>query len=254
MRFIFLFSLLFSSVASAESPFRDPVEFLRKNLIDFRVGPGYTAFENTRAYSSQKSQQAGARHGPVPIYDFRIGPVNISNIYSQAGFTKGKGLRIGLLFNYTGDSYESDGLADRRKSLFAGGFLGFNFLTLYAYADVFKSSHAGAIYAAQLSPTLFKISGNAFYLILELEHMNRLYVDYYFGIRKFEATTRLPAYDGRATNNFSGTLLYVYTISKRAEFLLWGGEKRYGVGVTNSPTVTLKHQYQAGIGWLFRIM
>lgn len=229
------------------------MDFLRKHIMDFSAGPGYIGNENIRVHSEKSSQKYSAKHGFFPLYDFRIGPVNISNIFSQSNFTKGKGLRIGLLFNYTGDPYESLGLAGRRNSLFGGGFIGYNRLTFYEYTDLLKRK-AGSIYALRFAPVLFKISGNEFFLVLELEHMNRMYVDYYFGIRRYEATPILTAYEGKRTNNISGTLHYIYHISKNAEFLLWGGQKRYGTGVTNSPTVGMKNAYQAGIGWMFKII
>lgn len=252
MRF-FLLLLLIPLTASAESVFRDPVEFLRKHLMDFWAGPGYIGNENIRAHSTKKSQLITAKHGPAPLYDFRIGPVNISNVYTQSNFTRGRGPRIGLLFNYTGDAYSAEGIAPRRESLFGGGFIGWNFFTYYAITDLL-GRRAGAIHTLRFAPSLFKVAGNEFFAIFEAEHMNRLYVDYYFGIRPFEATPVLTTYDGKRTMNYSGTLLYVYHISKGAQFLLWGGQKRYGRGIADSPTVGIDNAYQAGIGWIFRII
>lgn len=242
-------------MALAESPFRDPVEFLRKHLIDFKAGPGYVGRENIRVHSTKSSQKFSAKHGFFPLYDFRIGPVTLSNIFSQSNFTLGRSLRLGLLFTYTGDAYETQGLAKRKNSMFAGGFAGYSYLTLYAVSDIMRKK-AGTLYYARYAPSLFKISGNELFAIVELEHMNRMYVDYYFGIRDWEGTAKIPAYAGKRSNNISGTILYVYSIGKKknAEFLLWGGQKRYGKGVTNSPTVGLDKEYYAGIGWLFRII
>ncbi|MGZ3696100.1 MAG: MipA/OmpV family protein [Bdellovibrionota bacterium] len=249
----FLSLLLLPALAAAESPFRDPVDFLRKNVMDFKAGPGYIGNENIRIHSSQGSQRYSAKHGFFPLYELRIGPVNISNIFALSGFMKGKKLRLGLLFNYTGDPYESEGIAARKNSLFGGGFLGYDHLTFYSYSDLLHK-RAGVIYALHYAPVLFKISGNELFAVFEIEHMNRMYVDYYFGIRPYEITQFLTPYAGRRTTNYAGTLLYVYHISKSAEFMLWGGQKRYGAGVTNSPTVGLKNAYQAGIGWLFKII
>jgi len=248
--FILLLCPRFASAEKSESVFRDPIDFVRKKLLEARVGPGYLAYENIRALGAQPT---GTHKGPAALYDLRIGPVNITNIFDQAGFTRGKGPRIGLLFNYTGDEYETKGLAKREKSLFAGGFVGWGYLTFYGYSDVLGKK-AGVIYAAHFAPLLFRICKTEFFLVTELEHMNRLYVDYYFGIRAWEATTQLPTYDGRATNNVSATLLYVWSITKSLEFLLWGGEKQYGVGVTNSPTVGLKHEYRTGTGLMLKIL
>jgi hypothetical protein len=253
VRFLFLLILLIPTIAYSESPFRDPVDFLRKNVMDFWVGPGYIGNENIRIHSAKSGQKFSATHGPFPLYDLRIGPVNISDIFSQAGFTKGKGLRLGLVFNYTGDPYESDGIAARKNTLYGGGFIGYNHLTFYSYSDLFHQ-RGGVIYALHYAPSIFKIAGNEMFAVFEIEHMNRMYVDKYFGIRPWEATPFLTPYNGRRTTNFAGTLHYIYHISKSAEFLLWGGQKRYGAGVTSSPTVGLKNAYQAGIGWLFRII
>jgi len=249
--FLILLVLLGSSpLAAAEEVFRNPVAFMKKKkLVDVRLGPGYNAYENFRRHGREVT---GTQSGPTALYDLRLGPVNITNIFDQAGFTKGKGPRVGLLFTYTGDTYDATGIAKRDKSLFGGGFLGYGYLTFYGYSDLLGRK-AGVIYAARFAPLLFNIGTSEFFLVMELEHMNRLYVDYYFGIRRYEANSLLSAYDGRASNNVSATLLYVWNISKAVQFTLWGGEKRYGVGVASSPTVGLKHAYRTGVGFLFRL-
>lgn len=249
----FFFFFLIPCLAFAESPFRDPVEFLRKNVMDFSAGPGYTVGENIRVHNKKSGKRTGTTQSFFPLYDFRIGPVNITNSYSQPNFTRGRGLRLGLLFNYTGDEYEADSVSESNKTLFGGGFAGYGMFTFYAYGDMLKKK-AGVLYAFRVAPMLFKFGRHEFFAIFELQHMNRLYVHKYFGVRNYEGTPKIPAYEGVATENYSGTLLYNYLISKNTTFLFWGGEKRYGPGVTDSPTVGLKHEYSAGIGFLFRII
>lgn len=255
VRFLALFLLFLPILASAEESkedtvVRNPIEFVRKKLLDVRVGPGYEAFENIRVHGQDVT---GKHSGAAPLYDARIGPVNFSNIFDQANFTKGKGPRIGLLFTYTGDAYVASGFAKREKTLFGGGFIGYNYLTFYGYSDLLGKK-AGVIYVAHYAPLLFSTGKTSnFYFVAEGEYMNRLYVDYYFGVRAWEATPMLPAYDGHATINVSATLLYVWKIARLLEFTAWAGEKNYGVGVTNSPSVALKHAYNMGVGFLFRI-
>lgn len=252
MRLFLLLILLpcFAFAQEEDSTFRSPVDFLRKSLLDLRLGPGYRAYENFRRHGRDVT---GSHDGLNLLYDARIGPVSITNIFTQAGFTRGKGFRTGLLITYAGDAYEADGIAKREKSFFGGAFLGYKYLTLYARADI-QGRKNGVLYNARFAPLLFNLGKSEFFLVLELEHMNRLYVDYYFGIRRWEATALLPAYEGRATYNYSGTLLYVWSITKNLEFLLWGGEKRFGPGVADSPTVGLRHQYYAGTGLMLTIM
>jgi len=255
VRFLVLCLLLIPLSAPAEdrpedTVVRNPIEFVRKKLLDVRVGPGYDAYENIRAHGQDVT---GSHSGAVPLYDARVGPVNFSNIFDQANFTKGNGPRVGLLFTYTGDAYKASGLSNRDKTLFGGGFLGFHYLTLFGYSDLLGKK-AGVIYVAHYAPLLFRLGkASNFYFVAEGEYMNRLYVDYYFGIRAWEATPTLTAYDGRATLNVSATLLYVWKMARLLEFTIWAGEKNYGVGVTDSPTVALKHAYNMGAGLLFRI-
>lgn len=232
--------------------FRNPVEFLEKSLIDIRFGPGYIANENFRRYNSLDKQATGSHHGVSPIYDLRFGPVNISNVFTQAGFTRGKGPRIGLLFTYTGDEYASDQVAKRVKTVFGGGFVGYGPVTFYGYTDLLNKK-AGSIFTARFAPSLVKTKRQEISLVFEAEHMNHPYTDYYFGIRPYEANSRLRAYSAKRTTNFSATLLYIFSLGKRFEFSLWGGEKRYGQGVTSSPTVGLRHEYRAGAGILFHL-
>jgi hypothetical protein len=254
VRLLVLFLVLFPAQAFAaeaqdDSVVRNPIDFVRKKLLDARVGPGYDAYENIRAHGQDIT---GSHSGLVPLYDARIGPVNFSNIFDQANFTKGRGPRIGLLFTYAGDAYKAANLAQREKTLFGGGFLGFNYFTLFGYSDLLGKK-AGVIYVAHYAPLIFSIGKtNDFYFVAEGEYMNRLYVDYYFGVRRWEANSVLTAYDGRATINVSATLLYVWKLAKRLELTIWAGEKNYGVGVTDSPTVALKHAYNAGAGMLYR--
>jgi outer membrane protein len=84
--------------------------------------------------------------------------------------------------------------------------------------------------------------------------MNRGYVDYYFGIRSFEASTVMSQYDGVRSTNGSATLLNNYALGKHFEFLLWGGQKRYGAGVKHSPTVGLSNTYYAGAGVMWHFL
>jgi hypothetical protein len=251
--FLLLLLPLLAHAESDDSVFRSPLEFFKKHLIDARGGGGYMGTENIRVHNADPSDDKSSKYGPAGLYDVRIGPVNISNIYSQAGFTQGKAFRLGLLFSYTGDSYAPLGLDKREKSFFGGGFFGYKAITLYMLSDLLGRK-AGTLYTLHIAPTIFTIGGSALYLVLELEHMNRLYVDYYFGIRRFEASTELPYYEGVRTTNFSANLLYNALLSKRLEFLIWGGQKRYGSGVRHSPTIGLDNAYSAGAGFLFRVL
>ncbi len=252
MRLILLLLFLSGNAFADEgSGFRDPVDFLRKTLVDLRLGPGYLAYENIRRKGREVT---GSQRGADLLYDLRIGPVHITNIFNRAGFTRGRKFRWGLLVNYTGDEYEAEGLSKRKKRIFGGGFAGYNWLTLYFRSEL-NGKSAGLLYNARFAPRLLSIGKRSeFFLILEAEHMNRLYVDYYFGVREGEATAILPRYAGKRSTNYSATLLYAWQITKRLEFTFWGGEKRFGPGVTRSPTVGLKHQYRAGAGLLFEFL
>ncbi|MGZ3671989.1 MAG: MipA/OmpV family protein [Bdellovibrionota bacterium] len=253
MLFFLLLLPLFAHADSDDSVFRSPLEFFSQHLIDARGGAGYLGEENIRVHNANPSDNKSSKYGPEPLYDLRIGPVNITNIYSQAGFTQGKSFRMGTLFSYAGDSYAPVNLDKRSKSFFGGGFLGYKIVTAYVLTDLLGRK-AGTEYTLHIAPHLFTMGGTELFLILELEHMNRQYVDYYFGIRRFEASAIFPYYEGVRTTNFSANLLYDVMLSKRFEFLIWGGQKRYGSGVRHSPTIGIDNAYSAGVGFLFRLL
>lgn len=223
------------------------------DLFDFALGPGYVAGDNIRRFNTLSGQQKAYVNGVTPLYGIRVGPVSLTNTYEVSDFTKGSGARAGILLTVKGDKYQGPGTALRRESVFAGGFLGYKAVTAFAYTDVFSKSN-GTIYTLAFTPLIFVEGKSTLYFVANLEHMNHSYVAYYFGVRPDEASPLLPQYDGKHSNNYSARVLYAYKFSQFAAFLAWAGEKYYGKGVTLSPTVAKKFEFNSGFGFLFGLL
>jgi hypothetical protein len=237
--------LLFSPTASAIVS----ANFLDGDLFEFGVGPGFQAGTNFRIRNDLRNQQSDQYSGIVPLYNLRVGPISITNTYEVQDFTKGKSLRAGVLLTVRGHPYRATTIEERKESLFAGGYIGYKALTLYTHADVMSRS-SGMITTFAFTPKLYESKSSALYLIFSAEHMNHAYVSYYFGVRPNEVALHFPQYDGEEANNFSARFAYKNQFSKYAAWLLWAGEKFYGKGVTDSPTVGKRFEFSCGAGVL----
>ncbi len=245
---MFLFLFLLPVCAQAIGP-----NLFEGDLFDFAIGPGYVAGDNIRRHNSLSGQQKAYVNGIEALYGIRLGPFNISNAYEILEFTRVKGARAGAVLTVKGDRYQGPGTAERKQSIFAGGYLGYKALTLFTQADV-NSKSSGVIYTIAYTPLIFSEGKHLFYLIANLENMNHNYVAYYFGIRPEEASALLPQYDGKHSNNVSARVLYTYKFTRYAGFVAWAGEKYWGKGVTRSPTVGKKFEFNSGFGFLFGLL
>jgi hypothetical protein len=227
--------------------------FLEGDLFEFALGPGFQAGTNIRNHSTLKSQESDHYSGAIPLYNVRLGPISITNTYEVQEFTKGKGFRIGALLTVRGEPYEAQGVDRKRESLFGGGFFGYKALTIFSYSDLL-SRNGGSVFTLALTPALYETKTSSLFLIFDAEHMNFNYVTYYFGISPQESSTLLPTYSGKATTNFSGRIAYRNQFAKYASFLLWAGEKHYGKGITESPTVGKRWEFSCGFGFLLGLL
>ncbi len=227
--------------------------FLEGDLFEFALGPGFEAGTNIRIRSTLKHQERDHYSGVIPLYSIRFGPISVTNTYEVQDFTTGKDWRAGLLLTVRGHPYQSETVQKRRDSLFGGAYLGFKTLTLFNHTDLLKRS-SGSIYTLAFTPALYHSKNSSLYLIFNGEWMDQNYVDYYFGVTSGESSTVMPAYMGKTTLNFSARLAYKNQFSKYAAFLLWVGEKYYGRGVTDSPTVGKNWEFTTGFGFLVGLL
>lgn len=241
--------LLFSAPSQAALS----ANFLEGDLFEFGIGPGFQAGTNFRIRNNLRKQQRDHYSGIVPLYSLRVGPVSITNTYEVQDFTTGKPLRAGILLTVRGHPYRAETVEERKESLFAGAYLGYRAFTLYTHADVLSRS-SGMITTFAFTPALYESKTAAFYLIFNAEHMNHAYVSYYFGVRPNEVALHFPQYDGEETNNFSARFAYKKQLSKYATWLLWAGEKFYGKGITDSPTVGKRFEFSCGAGILVGLL
>lgn len=81
---------------------------------------------------------------------------------------------------------------------------------------------------------------------------DRDYVDYYYGVRRSEATFSRPAYSGSSTRNIELGLQASYELTPSQTLLLDVSTTRFGGGITASPLVDRSRQDSASIGYLVR--
>ena len=78
------------------------------------------------------------------------------------------------------------------------------------------------------------------------------YVDYYYGVRPYEARSGRAAYSGRATFNESIGTKLDYRLTAHQVLILDVDLKHLGAGITDSPLVNKKLIPEVRIGYLYR--
>jgi outer membrane scaffolding protein for murein synthesis (MipA/OmpV family) len=221
------------------------------DIADLEVGGGYVAGNKFR--EEFKGTENDTYNGIAPLYSARVLFFYIGNVPWITNLDA-KGFQIGTVSNYTGDSYETDGV-DRDRHFFAGGFIGYNWITFYGLGDITGTSH-GAFYTLRMSPLIYKGSGSTMNLILKAELTNRAYNQYYYGINETDVMNSQhfsATYSPKETTNYETMLIYGMKLSNKWRFSGWLGAKQFGKEISNSPTVKTATRFYAGIGWLYKL-
>ena len=87
---------------------------------------------------------------------------------------------------------------------------------------------------------------------LGVRHVDRKYVDYYFGVKPTEARTDRPAYLGRSTLQTEGGLRFTYASSRNESWFLDVSGRLLGSAVEDSPLVERSYQASLFAGWMYR--
>lgn len=85
---------------------------------------------------------------------------------------------------------------------------------------------------------------------LVLHHLDRKYVDYYYGVRTGEALATRPVYSGPSVLNVETALRIGHAISPRQRLSLDLGTTRLGSGIGRSPLVEGSRQDSARVAFL----
>lgn len=183
----------------------------------------------------------------IPTFDFKL--------YSS------ESLSFRLRARYAGgDGYEADdspflaGMEDRKASLWAGA------------AVIWKTDYANFT-GEVLADTLGKSKGIRVRLQVDrrfaagkfgltprlaAEWTDDKYVDYYYGVRRSEATATRAFYEGKSTTNILAGLRLDYAPAKRHMLYLDFAASRFGSTVKDSPLVDKPNQTSIGLGYVYR--
>lgn len=159
-----------------------------------------------------------------------------------------------------GDGYEADdspflaGMQDRKASLWAGAAViwktDFANFTGEVLADTMGKSK-GTRARLQVDRR-FAAGKFGFTPRLSAEWVDHKYVDYYYGVRRSEATATRGMYEGKSTANILAGLRVDYTPARHHMLYLDLAASRFGSSVKDSPLVDKANQTSIGLGYVYR--
>ena len=148
-------------------------------------------------------------------------------------------------------------MADRDESIDLGLSLAWNKprhgAVLWARHDIAKRSDGGQ---AGLDLFLSRALGRGRFRLqpgLGVEWQSHETVDYYYGVRpEEELLPSRPAYKGRSSFNFAGSVLGLLSVTKRVNLVVLLRIKLLGDEITNSPIVDSDLSYFALMGFTYQ--
>lgn len=167
---------------------------------------------------------------------------------------------IRLRARYAGDGYEAGdapvlaGMEERKGSLWGGGALiwktGVANLSAELLADTMGNSK-GMRARAQVDR---RFPAGRFGLTprLAVEWVDDKYVDYYYGVRRSEATASRAFYEGKSTTVVHAGLRADYTLFNRHTIFTDLNVSRFGGAVKDSPLVDKPNQTSVAFGYIYR--
>ncbi|MBP1204222.1 outer membrane protein [Duganella sp. 1411] len=167
---------------------------------------------------------------------------------------------IRLRARYAGDGYEAGdapvlaGMEKRKGSLWGGGALiwktGVANLSAELLADTMgnsKGTRARAQVDRRFAAGKFGLTPR-----LAVEWVDDKYVDYYYGVRRSEATASRAFYEGKATTVVHAGLRADYTLFNRHTIFTDLNVSRFGSAVKDSPLVDKPNQTLVAVGYIYR--
>ena len=217
-------------------------------------GLGFTAGQERQPYRDfeQKAQAL-----PLLLFENRwlrvAGPTLDLKLSSSPEHSAGLRLRLADEGHEPQDSPFLAGMAERKASLWlgasgawrSGGFS----VTGELLADA--SNKSQGVRASLGLERPFQ-TGGRFEITprLVVHHLDRKYVDYYYGVRTGEALATRPVYSGQSALNVETALRIGYAISPRQRLSLDLGTTRLGSGISRSPLVEGSRQDSARVAFL----
>lgn len=145
-------------------------------------------------------------------------------------------LALGIL---EGEPYKSDFLEERKKGIFLGTLLKYDFLQIFFYKDFFKDK--GYNLKTTIAPEFYLSMDWKFSPQIFVQYWNTSYVNYYFGVKPTEVDSGMNVFNGHQTVNY-GFMLEATHFVNNWIFVIDLGIKSYGKEVYTSPTVVKKNE------------
>ncbi len=250
MRILIIFVLIFTFKPTAFS--QSGTNILNADFADLELGGGYTA--GTRFREDFDDDSGDNYNGLTYLIHARFMIFHFSNVLTISNINNDKGFKLGFLTYYTGHDYESEGLDDRNKHFFGGGFTGYGPFIIYGYADV-GSKSSGSVYGFRFTPLIYKSGKATINLLIEGNYYNHRYVDYFFGVTSDEVALSdniSSPYEGKGTGSGELGAVYNRALGTNSRFTIFAKGEWYDKGISDSPTVKKNLRVGAGAGWLYK--
>lgn len=199
-----------------------------------------------------------ARVLPLLIYENDWVSVALPSVSLKLGSTGPVKYRLFGRFGFDGykakDSDFLRGMDRRKESLWVGGAAiwdtGMGELSLKLQGDTL--GHSKGVMASLDYEKRFDVGAMAITPRLGLRHVDRKFVDYYFGVKPTEALAGRPAYLGRSTTQTEGGLRFSYAANRNEMWFLDVSGRLLGKAVEDSPLVERSYQASLFAGWMYR--
>lgn len=185
----------------------------------------------------------------VPMIGYRGERLTVLGPNVSYSFVKGK-ISAGLRVRAVGDRYESAGIARRDTAINGGAFLRLLFLTINYGRDL-TSRYNGDLLSARLA-WRFKLPASfLFNPAIVREFVSKKFVNYYYGVESYEATT-YSAYQGQSAQNtiVNGNLIYMIDQSNSLAFNY--SHKFFDREIYTSPTVDKRNYGTTSFFWNYK--
>lgn len=188
---------------------------------------------------------------PIPAFFFRYGPLFLNKNGLGSLVYNHNDLSILAMALLEGEPYRAVDLRDRKRGVFLGSIVKWDFLEFTYYNDFFTDK--GHTFKLNLAPVWtyklnWKISPQAF-----IQYWSDQYMDYYFAVTPSEAlVSQYPLYNPRPDLNYGINIEFTHFV-RRWTLGLNLGAKFYGKEVTNSPTVNKNVEFRSTFGILYKI-
>lgn len=196
----------------------------------------------------------------LPLILFENRWVRVAGPSADLSLVRGTGWAAGLRLRYAGEGYEADdspalqGMAERKAGVWLGGSARWDLPWLTISGEVLgDAANDSQGLRASLGAERRINAGGGIDVTPRLvaHHLDRKYVEYYYGVTAAEARAARPAYAGSSTTNLEAGLRIGYALAPRQRLSLDVSSTRLGSGIKDSPLVDRSRQDSARISYLY---